>query len=388
MNRSHHRLAPLAAALDLSKSVDLLLSTQEAVGRYDEVAKRFINSRLVEQALLTDEARASSIIEGAEISLAEILERDARPDSQRSERSALERDYREVRNYRLALLKGETLLNPGQPLIADLLKRLHAILLDSVRGHNKAPGAFRIRTVYIGKPGATLAEAKYVPPEHNEIPELIDNMLGYVNDFKRHNVLVKAAVFHYQFEAIHPFLDGNGRLGRMLIPLYFYREGLIAKPNLYLSDFFEKYRREYYSCLRGVDTAGDWHEWLEFFLRGVRSQAYYHILRMDQIERFYNQQHRAVAELNSKYGQDIFDLLFQRPILSVKTAVAMTAIQQYQTASNLINKLVKIGLLKETIHRGGRSRLYVYQELLDILEKDVDEPIEPAPSIDPTRHNL
>ena len=380
MDYNHSYLAPLPPQIDLSGVVDLLLSAHEAVGRHDEAAKRFINPNLVEQALLTEEARASSTIEGAEISLAEILEHDARQDNRPRERSALEKDYREVRNYRLALLKGEDLLNPGQHLDTALLTQLHAILLNSVRGHNKMPGAFRERTVYIGKPGNTIAEAKYIPPGHNEIPELLDNMLDYINNFKHHSTLVKAAVFHYQFEAIHPFLDGNGRLGRILIPLYLYREGLITKPNLYLSGFFEKYRREYSDCLHRVDTDNDWREWLEFFLRGVRYQARQHILRMDQIEHFYDQQSQVVTKLNSKHAQSIFNLLFQRPILSVGTVVAMTEIKQYQTASNLINKLVEIGLLKKISGRVGRSQLYAYQELLNILEKDVDEPTEPPPT--------
>ncbi len=380
MDHNHSYLAPLPPQIDLSGVVDLLLSAHEAVGRYDEAAKRFINPNLVEQALLTEEARASSTIEGTEISLAEILEHDARQDNRFQERSTLEKDYREVRNYRLALLKGEDLLSPGQPLDTTLLKQLHAILLNSVRGHNKMPGAFREHTVYIGKPGNTIAEAKYVPPGHNEIPELLDNMLNYINNFKHHSTLVKTAVFHYQFEAIHPFLDGNGRLGRILIPLYLYREGLIAKPNLYLSGFFEKYRREYSDCLHRVDTDNDWREWLEFFLRGVRYQARQHILRMDQIEHFYNQQSQVVTKLNSKHAQSIFNLLFQRPILSVGTVVAMTEVKQYQTASNLINKLVEIGLLKKISGRVGRSQLYAYQELLNILEKDVDEPTELPPT--------
>ena len=380
MDHNHSYLAPLPPQIDLSGVVDLLLSAHEAVGRYDEAVKRFINPNLVEQALLTEEARASSTIEGTEISLAEILEHDARQDNRLQERSTLEKDYREVRNYRLALLKGEDLLSPGQPLDTTLLKQLHAILLNSVRGHNKMPGAFREHTVYIGKPGNTIAEAKYVPPGHNEIPELLDNMLNYINNFKHHSTLVKAAVFHYQFEAIHPFLDGNGRLGRILIPLYLYREGLIAKPNLYLSGFFEKYRREYSDCLHRVDTDNDWREWLEFFLRGVRYQARQHILRMDQIEHFYDQQSQVVTKLNSKHAQSIFNLLFQRPILSVGTVVAMTEVKQYQTASNLINKLVEIGLLKKISGRVGRSQLYAYQELLNILEKDVDEPTELPPT--------
>ena len=377
MDYNRSPLASLPPQIDLSGVVDLLLSAHEAVGRYDEAAKRFINPNLVEQALLTEEARASSTIEGTEISLAEILEHDARQDNRSKERSTLEKDYREVHNYRLALLEGENLLNPGQPLDTALLKRLHTILLDSVRGHNKMPGAFRECTVYIGKPGGTIAEAKYIPPGHNEIPELLDNMLDYINNFKHHSALVRAAVFHYQFEAIHPFLDGNGRLGRMLIPLYCYREGLIAKPNLYLSGFFEKYRREYSDCLHKVDTDNDWRAWLEFFLRGVRYQARQHILRMDQIEYFYDQQSSVVTKLNSRHAQDIFNLLFQRPILSVGNVIDMTEIKQYQTASNLINKLVEIGLLKKISGRIGRSQLYAYQELLNILEKDVDEPTEP-----------
>ena len=380
MDYNHSHLAPLPPKIDLSDAVDLLLSAHEAVGRYDEAAKRFINPRLVEGALLTEEARASSTIEGTEISLAEILEHDARQDNQLQEKSTLEKDYREVRNYRLAILEGETLLNPGQSLDASLLKRLHATLLDSVRGHNKMPGAFREHTVYIGKPGHTIAEAKYIPPGHNAIPELVDNMLDYINNYKHHSALIKAAVFHYQFEAIHPFLDGNGRLGRILIPLYLYRESLIAKPNLYLSGFFEKYRREYSDCLHRVDTDNDWKEWLEFFLRGVRYQARRHILRMDQIEHFYDQQYPVVTKLNSRHAQDVFNLLFQRPILSVGTVVTMTGIKQYQTASNLINKLVKVGLLKKIPGRVDRSQLYAYQELLNILEKEVDEPTEPPPS--------
>lgn len=369
MSIKHHDLAPLPVDFDLSQLVDLLSSAHEAVGRYDEVARRFINPDLIAGSLLTDEAQASSTIEGTEISLLEVFRRDARPQDQIVENTTQEKDYREIDNYRQALLKGAQLLDPSQPITTQLLKELHAILLNSVRGQDRTPGEFRTRLVYIGRPEATVASAKYLPPQHAKIANLVNNLLDYINDYKEHSALIRAAVGHYQFEAIHPFADGNGRLGRMLIPLQLYRDGLLAQPNLYLSSFFEEHRREYIASLRQVDRSGDWQQWLEFFLQGIRSRAYQQILRIEQIEDFYNSQRQIVGQLNSKYAQAVFDGLFKRPIFDIKQIMSLASIRQYHTARDLVNKLVKLGVVKPFPHDFSRSRLYSCTGLVEILSK-------------------
>ena len=354
--------------------MDLLIATHEAVGRYDEAAKRFINPALVERLSSTKEAQASSTIEGTEISLSEVFKQDAQTIKSMAEQTAPEQDYREIYNYRRALSESQKMLSIAQPLSLELIKNLHATLLNSVRGHDKMPGSLRDRSVHIGKAWSTPKEARYTPPRHEEVPGLMDNLLDYLNNYKEHNPFIKIAVFHYQFEAIHPFRDGNGRLGRLLIPLCLHREGLIVKPNLYLSAFFQEYRREYYEALHQVDVYNNWHEWLEFFISGVRYQAIQQSLRLDQIEYFYEQQIKLIPKLNSKYSQTIFDLLFLRPILSVRTVLNLTDIKQYPTANNLIQRLVKMGVLEEIKGSyANRSRLYAYQALLDILEKDPSE---------------
>ena len=367
MNPKCANLRPLPPELDLLNLIDRLLSAQEAVSRYDETVKRFINPDLVLPLLLNEEARASSTIEGTEISLMEILKQDVRqsPDLEEGNRQA--RDYREVVNYRMALTEGAKRLQEHQPLSSNLIQSLHEILLNSVRGQDKHPGKFRNSLVFIGKPGDTIDEARYIPPDHTQVPSLLDDLLSYMNGSKKHNSLIKTAVFHHRFEAIHPFADGNGRLGRMLIPLCLYKESLISRPNLYLSGFFEEHRRDYYEHLRRVDQEGDWYGWLDFFLAGVRFQAVKHMGRMDEVERFYKKQTMTFKKLNSKYDKSILDFMFQRPVFTVRAVLDSTEIGSHQTASNLIKKLMRMNILKEADSSGSKSRYYIYYELLNLL---------------------
>ena len=310
MNIAYSNPPFLPPKIDATKSIDLLIQAHESIGRYDEAINRFINPQLIEPILRRNEAKASSEIEGTRISLSEILERDVYSENS-LERNEIERDYKEVSNYREALRVGEEKIKDKQTINADFIKELHAILLNSVRGEDKSPGMFRSNAVFIGQ---------HIPPHHEDINKFMDNMFDYLhNNNSEISELVKIAIFHYQFEAIHPFRDGNGRTGRILIPLYLYTTNLIQKPNLYISNFLLENRLTYFHCLHMINVNQEWGNWINFFLAGVIEQTRHDIRYIEQLEEFYERQSDKVLNvLKSRYSKEIVDLLFQFPLLTTK----------------------------------------------------------------------
>ncbi len=229
--------------------VSEIAQAHKSLARLDALISRLENPQLLSRTFATREAVLSSQIEGTEATLSEVLEQEAR-DSQK-EGTPLEKDFREIINYRLALERGVSMLKE-KPLTENFIKELHIILLRSTRGYNKAPGEFRRKLVYIGKPGAGIDKASYVPPLPDAIPELFTNLERYIHSDSERDILIQIGVAHYQFEAIHPFEDGNGRIGRLLISLMLYQKKLLRYPFIYLSEFFEANRRDYYDLLRSV----------------------------------------------------------------------------------------------------------------------------------------
>lgn len=355
---------PLPPELDLSSIIALIADSRDAVARFDEAVNRLHNPAIIRRTFETKEAVLSSRIEGTQATFEEVLEFDAAEIE--TEENEKQRDYREIANYRSAIDYGRKLLE-SKPLDENTFKMLHQKLLNSVRGKNKNPGHFRTHQVHIGPPGATIEEASYVPPFHMEIPGLISNLAQYMHDDSQPDKLVQAAIMHYQFEAIHPFADGNGRVGRLLIPLYLYEKGLTQRPNLYVSEFMETHRRDYYERLNGVSEKDEWIEWIQFFLRAVREQSRVSKERVDRIEELYKTLRERLSEFNSIYASSLLDAIFVQPTFTPTLIAKQANIQNLQTALNLISKFSNAGLVRDLTPERERNKLYYFEPLISVL---------------------
>lgn len=359
----------LPPEIDLTPLIRLISDARDALARYDEAVKRLPNPEIIRRAFETKEAVLSSKIEGTQATLEEVLELDA--EDTREESSEKQRDYREIANYRRAINYGKRLLE-DRPLSENVIKDLHRMLLDSVRGKNKTPGEFRRHQVHIGPPGATVEEASYIPPEFLKIPALFSDLVNYIQNDDQPDRLVQAAIAHYQFEAIHPFADGNGRVGRIIIPIYLYEKKIISHPNLYISEFLEIHRRDYYEALNRVSEEGDWITWITFFLRAVREQAKISKRRVDSVDQLYKEIHDTLPQFNSIYASHFLNAIFSSPFFTSKSIEKIAEIPHSQTVYMLIKKFVEKGLVIDAAPNRSRNKIYAFNKLLDIIDA-VDE---------------
>lgn len=357
--------APLPPRVDLIPMLKLITDAREALARFDEAIKRLPNPAIIRRAFETKEAVLSSKIEGTQATLEEILELDA--EESQEENSEKQRDYREIFNYRRAISYSIKLLQ-NKPLSENVIKELHGLLLNSVRGKHKTPGEFRRHQVHIGPPGATIEEASYIPPVHTQIPQLFSGLINYMQDDSQPDRLVQIAIAHYQFEAIHPFADGNGRVGRLIVPIYLYDKGVTSYPNLYISEFLETHRRDYYDTLNRVSSDGDWVTWISFFLRAVREQAKTAKRRVEEVETLYKSIHDILPDFNSIYASNFLDALFSFPVFSVNKIGEIASIPHTQTVYNLVKKFEEKGVIKNITPGKTRNKIYAFTGLLDIVD--------------------
>lgn len=360
---------PLPPDIDLSPLIKLISDARDALARYDEAVMRLPNPTIIRRAFETKEAVLSSKIEGTQATLEEVLELDV--EDTHEEVSEKQRDYREIANYRRAINYGKKLLEE-RPLTENVIKDLHSMLLNSVRGKNKTPGEFRRHQVHIGPPGATVEEASYIPPDFIKIPELFSDLVNYMQNDDQPDRLVQAAIAHYQFEAIHPFADGNGRVGRIIIPIYLYEKKIISHPNLYISEFLEIHRRDYYEALNRVSEEDDWITWITFFLRAVREQAKISKKRVDAVDKLYKEIHEVLPEFNSIYAPNFLDAIFSSPVFTTTSIGKEASIPHSQTVYTLVKKFVEKGLVVDIAPKRSRNKIYAFEKLLDIIDA-VDE---------------
>ena len=337
----------------------LLASANRALGELNAFSLIVPDIDLFIQMHVVKEAQTSSRIEGTATRLDEALlpEDQVLPEKRD--------DWREVQNYidavNVAIGELENL-----PLSNRLLKQTHAILMQGVRGEHKRPGEFRESQNWIG--GSSLADAVFIPPHTGSVPELMGDMEKF---WHNENIevphLIRIAISHYQFETIHPFLDGNGRIGRLLIPLYLVSHGLLAKPSLYLSDFFERNRANYYDALMRVRVSNDLVHWVRFFLRGVAETATKGRDVFGQILTLRNEVERSVLGLGKRAvnARQALNLLYRNPVVSAGEVEKGLGVST-PTANALIRDLVKLGFLKE-ITGQQRGRIYVFQPYLDLF---------------------
>jgi Fic family protein len=342
-------------------TVDALSEADAALGQLQGLGRLIRDPQLLLGPYITREAVASSRIEGTEASLSDVLQAEAGGRVERRE----DGDIAEVERYVAATLQGLELIKE-LPLSHRLVCELHRTLLDSVRGAEKLPGEFRRTPVWVGSTTDSPDTATFVPPLPDHIPDLFSDWERFVNDDMR-RPLIKAALMHYQFETIHPFLDGNGRIGRLLIGLLLIESGRLPTPLLYLSGYLETHRREYYDRLQAVRERGEIQQWLQFFLTAVRRQAEDASTRATQLVDL-REKYLAEAMRTRSRLPGLIDLILRNPFITVSRVEHALDITN-QGARNLIRDAEKREWVRElgTHGRGGRT-YWVSQEILDIIE--------------------
>jgi Fic family protein len=276
-------------------------------------------------------------------------------------------DIQEVLNYRKALAEATRLLNE-LPLSQRLVRRIHEVLMQGVRGRNKAPGEYRRIPNWIGPEGCSIDQSRFIPVGADHLPQAMDAWELYLHE-PAPDKLIQLAIAHAEFEAIHPFLDGNGRIGRLLVPVFMVTQGLLSRPNFYLSEFLESHREEYYDRLLAVSRDGDWTGWCEFFLRAIISQAESNQSKALSILKLYQFRKDWIVEVTrSQYAVRALDWMFVRPIFRSSDFAASVDIPG-PTASRILRVVRDQGMLTEIRAASGRrAATFAFNELLDIAD--------------------
>jgi len=329
-----------------------------SMGEFSGLLAGSPGTRLLIRPLLRKEAVSSSQIEGTTSEIADLYLFEAEDES-----SGLPGDVREVSNYLKALEYGLDRIKT-LPVSTRLFRELHAILMKGVRGGHAYPGELRTTQNWIGKPGCTLSEADFVPPPE-ELNKCLAELELFINSEAKIPSLVKLALVHYQFEAIHPFVDGNGRVGRLLIALLKTSWGMLDQPGLYLSGYFEANRQEYYSRLRSVSFDGDWNAWILFFIEAVLEQSNAGKRKLREMMNLRNDWLQRVRSISSSLPLTLIDHLFENPILTIPQASKRLNVT-YVSARRAIESLCKNGILTQ-LDESKYAKKYIASELLEMI---------------------
>ena len=348
--------------IDWRALITLIGEANAALARYDGQLRTLVNPNVLISPLFRREAVLSSRIEGTQANLTDVLAYEAGED-----RPQHLDDIQEIMNYRAALNTAVDELHE-RPISLNMMKNAHYVLMNSVRGHDKARGEFRRVQNYIGNAGASIEQATYVPPEPSRVMEHMDKLEHFIHS-EQPDKLVQAAMIHAQFEIIHPFLDGNGRVGRLLIPLFMLERELIYTPAFFISAYLEAHRATYYDLLLGITEQGNWQAWIEFFLTAIREQARDDASKASEILTLYDQMKMHIAEVTrSQFAIQAVDFLFTRPIFSTPQLHQETNIKT-ASASRLVSALLEAGDLRTLQEGRGRSpAIYAFPELLNIIQ--------------------
>ena len=358
------RPAPLPPAPALNMDNDLirlLVSANRQLVYLDTASKLIPNTELFVSMYVRKEALISSQIEGTQCTLDDVLD----PESDINANLDVSEVINYVRASQFALERLQSL-----PLCNRLLRETHAILMEGVRGQEKNPGEFRRSQNWIGAANCTLKDARYIPPNVDDMESAMADLERYINESTDYDPMVQAALIHYQFETIHPFLDGNGRIGRLLVLLYLTEQKLLSKPVLYVSYFLKKNQIEYYDRISEVRRSGNYEQWVRFFLEAVETAATDAVHSISQLSALHDAN---IAKLpQSRRGSDtvraVFDYLEQNPIIDIRrTATALD--RSYNTVAAAVKKLAELKILHETTN-ASRNRVFAYEEYLAILRKD------------------
>jgi Fic family protein len=347
--------------------IPLIGQANRALAHYDGILYGVPNPAVLLSPLTTQEAVLSSRIEGTQATLGDVLKFEAGEEPQLESRRL---DIQEIVNYRQALKEAEQELKK-RPFTLNLLLKLHGTLLDSVRGRDKGRGHFRTVQVWIGANDSSMENAAYIPPEPRLLTPLLDNWEKYYH-MERPDPLVQLAVVHAQFEIIHPFVDGNGRLGRILVPLFLYERKILRQPMFYLSEYLESHRDEYIDSLRALSERGSdaWNRWISFFLKALIEQAKQNARKAQDILALYEDLKTRVIELtHSQYAVPMLDLLFKRPVFRSSDLAGHKAMPSKPMVMNLLGKFKKEGILKVVTEGSGRrAQVLAFAELINLCE--------------------
>jgi len=338
----------------------LLVKANSQLAVLESVATSIPNVELFVSMYVRKEALMSSQIEGTQATLEDVLNPmlDANTN----------RNVADVVNYikatEFAIKRLQTL-----PLCNRLIKETHAILMEGVRGQEKNPGEFRYSQNWIGGQGSTIKNARYIPPSPYDMSDAMSDLEKYINADDELDALIRAALIHYQFETIHPFLDGNGRVGRLLITLFLMEKKVLTTPALYISYFLKKNRVEYYDRMTEVRTKGNYEQWIKFFLQAIMESAEDAVATIDELIALHDANVAVISRLGraAKNAILVFNYLESNPIIEIRKTSEALGIA-FNTVSSAVNRLVDAGILIQTSGI-SRNRTFVYEAYLDILRK-------------------
>jgi Fic family protein len=322
------------------------------------------NPAVLLSPITVNEAVLSSRIEGTQATLDEVLEFDAGIEPPEARRG----DIEEISNYRVAVQIAETAL-AERPLSLSLIREVHQRLMQGVRGRDKTPGAFREDQNWIGRSGDPIERARFVPPSPIILPQALEAWEAYLGS-NNEDPILQAAVGHAQFEILHPFKDGNGRIGRMLIPLILYQRGSLSRPMFYLSEYLEAHRDVYYDQLLAITDRGDWQGWVEFFVSALISQAESNLAKVRRIRDLYDDmRQRFVETTHSQFAMAAVDTFFMRPIITAPEFARTAGFNNRVTANGMLRQLEAAGLIRRVREGTGRTpAVYTLPNLINITE--------------------
>jgi len=355
---------PIIDQIDWVNLVSMISKACYALAKYEGTLQGIRNPLLLLSPLTTKEAVISSKIEGTQATLEEVLEFEASSNATDEKRV----DINEIINYRQAVSYAMEQIKE-KPLNLNLIKKVHYGLLDSVRGRDKARGEFRKIQNWIGSPGSPIEKASYVPPVAEVVPEAMSNFEHYIH-YEEKDELVQLAILHAQFEIIHPFLDGNGRVGRMLIPLFLVEKHLLKYPVFYISSYLDENRDIYYDKLNNISKRDDWNGWISFFLEAVIAQAERNTAIVQSILSLYEEMKEIIVKYTkSKFAIKALDMFFERPIFTTTQFIARSEIPK-GSAMRMLAKLKEEGILFEIREaKGRRPAILVFDKLMDIINR-------------------
>lgn len=341
--------------------VKLLVDANKQLVKLDTASQLISNADLFISMYVRKEALISSQIEGTQCTLDDVLDPEVEANANL--------DVSDVINYvkatQYALKRLERL-----PLCCRLIREIHEVLMENVRGQDKTPGEFRHSQNWIGPANCSLKDARYIPPNVEDMQTTMSDLEKYINENVDYDPLIRAALIHYQFETIHPFLDGNGRIGRLLILLYLMEQRLIEKPVIYISYFLKKNQIEYYDRISEVRRTGNFEQWIRFFLEAVSKAASDSLEAIRQLSVLHDTNVEKLPKTTRSKDnlRAVFDYIEQYPIIDIKRTAKELEVS-YNTVAAAVRKLVELGILQETTN-AARNRVFAYEEYLAILRKD------------------
>lgn len=339
--------------------VELLVKANKQVSLLEGISKHISNIDLFISMYVRKEALMSSQIEGTQATLEDVLDPNLEENTNRPVGDVI--NYIKATNYAVERLK-------KLPLCNRLIKEIHKVLLSGVRGEHKSPGEFRHSQNWIGPAGSTLQNARYIPPSVEDMKDAISDLEKYINGDDELDVLIRASLIHYQFETIHPFLDGNGRIGRLLIILFLMDRKILSTPVLYISYFLKKNRIEYYDRMNEVRLKGNYEQWIKFFLEAVYESALDATETINKLTVLHERNIQRVETLGrrSKNAISLLEYLESNPIINIKK-ISKDLDMSFNTVSALVESFCTIGILNQT-STNSRSRTFAYTEYLNILK--------------------